>query len=190
MMFGVLVRVAMALALVVVGGGHILHTETSEEKILNAVAMAFVLDLDDFAYDFCVSDAMKLVIEELHPFEICLDDEKTLRQSLVELMGGYFRPATGIMFTCYLVQSHCAEESTIATLSFLVTLLIISGSCFFCGMWTDNGLDVVAEWRSADTRGLDVRSSQMGIDTRGLGDRSAQAGDVLGRISDVRANTE
>lgn len=150
LLLGFFVRLALAVALVVVGSGHIVGTESTDEKILNAVAMAFVLDLDDFAYHFCVSHLVSVLIEyklpEIHELP---SSSPSFRQSFfeyVEYFEGYIYPAFAIIFTCCLVQPSCSDYGFVVSLALGVPLLLVSCSCFCLGMWDSDGNEHVAEF--------------------------------------------
>ncbi|GMH85205.1 hypothetical protein TrVE_jg13606 [Triparma verrucosa] len=57
--FWFLVKIGTEIFVILVGGGFVLHSPDHETLILNAVALAFILDIDDAAYKYSITDLQK-----------------------------------------------------------------------------------------------------------------------------------
>ena len=68
--FWFLVKIGSELFVILVGGGFVLHSPDHETLILNAVALAFILDIDDAAYKYCITDLQKKLLKGLPDFSL------------------------------------------------------------------------------------------------------------------------
>ena len=67
-------KVAIALALLPIGAGHLLSSGSREEIILNTLAAIFVFEVDDIMYNLMISPIHKLWLEKSSTIQMCEDE--------------------------------------------------------------------------------------------------------------------
>jgi len=73
-----LIKFAMEVGLVVAGSGYVLHADSNENLLLNSVALAFVSQIDDVAYNFAVTSAFKTWMRALPQFGLIFSGDDNL----------------------------------------------------------------------------------------------------------------
>lgn len=96
--FWFLVKLCSEIFVILVGGGFVLHSPNHETLILNAVALAFILDIDDAAYKYSIADIHKLFLKLLPDFglfqtenEVPAQMKFTNYQAVKPFLGSYFQ---------------------------------------------------------------------------------------------------
>ena len=96
--FWFLVKIGSEFFVILVGGGFVLHSPDHETLILNAVALAFILDIDDAAYKYSITDFQKSVLKGLPDFglintanEVPAQMKVTIYQTFKQVFGSYFQ---------------------------------------------------------------------------------------------------
>ena len=96
--FWFLVKIGSEFFVILVGGGFVLHSPDHETLILNAVALAFILDIDDAAFKYSITDYQKGWLKGLPDFGLITTENEvpaqvkvTMYQKLKQLLGSYFQ---------------------------------------------------------------------------------------------------
>ena len=96
--FWCLVKIGSEFFVILVGGGFVLHSPDHETLILNAVALAFILDIDDAAYKYSITDIQKEVLKTLPDFGLISTENEvpaqmkfTTYQFFKQAFGSYFQ---------------------------------------------------------------------------------------------------
>ncbi|GMH95987.1 hypothetical protein TrVE_jg10997 [Triparma verrucosa] len=97
--FWFLVKIGSEFFVILVGGGFVLHSPDHETLILNAVALAFMLDIDDAAYKYSITDYQKAFLKSLPDFGLINTENDdvpaqmkfTTYQAVKQGLGSYFQ---------------------------------------------------------------------------------------------------
>lgn len=144
-------RFALATALLIVGSAHILNSDSTEDQILNAVAVVFVLDLDDLLYRFCVPGIIRDKFEDMPGLTQTFNTTTTRRE-----IFSAFWPSVSCPFLAFatiaLVQFWCTDDRLPIIFGFGIPMLMGCCCCIFCGMVSMEGgetkFDPFAEMRN------------------------------------------
>jgi hypothetical protein len=63
----IIFKLGVGLALVCYGAAFVVMTDKDEELILNALALTFILKVDEMIYSFCFGWEMKHIVSQLSP---------------------------------------------------------------------------------------------------------------------------
>jgi len=110
-----LIKFAMEVGLVVAGSGYVLHADSNENLLLNSVALAFVSQIDDVAYNFAVTSAFKTWMRALPQFGLIfsVDDDLPLPYKAGKLLwitqfyGQWFQVFFLLGLSAMLWTVHC-----------------------------------------------------------------------------------
>jgi len=102
--FILLLKYALNISLVVYGTGFLLLSETNADLILNALALTFVLELDEMFYQFFLTTEMKVMVETFTPMVVIQEDSGTqliLSNLTILARAGILGGATLLMYSFY-----------------------------------------------------------------------------------------
>ena len=108
-----LIKFAMEVGLVVAGSGYVLHADSNENLLLNSVALAFVSQIDDVAYNFAVTSAFKTYMRALPQFGLIFsgDDNLPYKASIflgyAQFLGSWFQVFFLLGLSAMLWTVHC-----------------------------------------------------------------------------------
>ncbi|GMH92704.1 hypothetical protein TrVE_jg10891 [Triparma verrucosa] len=96
--FWFLIKIGSELFVILAGGGFVLHSPDHETLILNAVALAFILDIDDAAYKYSITDMQKTALKSFPNFGLIMTENVvpaqmkfTTYQECKQFLGSYFQ---------------------------------------------------------------------------------------------------
>ena len=97
--FWFLIKIGSEFFVILVGGGFVLHSPDHETLILNAVALTFILDMDDNAYKYSFTDLQKALLKGLPDFglistkinDVPAQMKLTGYQLLKQALGSFFQ---------------------------------------------------------------------------------------------------
>lgn len=98
-------KFGIAVALLTYGTGFVVTTVNDEDLILNAIALGFVLDIDDMAYNYFMTYQMREVVQGLPPVII----QATCATDFNTHYGTFFKAGLLFGFTLFTLNFYCPD---------------------------------------------------------------------------------
>lgn len=152
-LFLIVLRACLAAAIACIGAGHIVLSETDEDRILNTVGLLFVLDLDEIAHNLFTPPYIQRRLERMPSIESVLAPEPPAGDPNVPVAGNFLWFANlcrfWIMFTFWILASTIltyswCESNQAAILGGVGATLAVLTCCFCSCMGVSDGKTVLA----------------------------------------------
>ena len=162
----VLVRMIIAGGIMVEAAGLIFYSPNDFAVLGSAVAATFVLDIDNYVYQFLVTDAVKTRLASVPPIGVSPDIGMTAADSLWQAFGSYLLIAVLLSTAGALEAAWCEDGVLAAWLGLGIPILCCTGACAFgASKMTNNGDDDAAKYREWPTKnGAGVEVAKTGED--------------------------
>jgi hypothetical protein len=154
----VLVRMIIAGGIMVEAAGLIFYSPNNFAVLGSAVAATFVLDIDNYVYQFLVTDAVKTRLAAVPPIGASPDIGGTAADGLWQMLGSYLLIAVLLSTAGALEAAWCEDGVLAAWLGLGIPILCCTGACAY-GTRKDfggGGPAAYREWTTKDDAGVEV----------------------------------
>ena len=153
----VLVRMIIAGGIMVEAAGLIFYSPTNFAVLGSAVAATFVLDIDNYVYEFLVTDFVKNNLATVPPIGVSSEIGGTLSDVAWQAFGSYLLIAVLLSTAGALEAAWCEDGVLAAWLGLGIPILCCTGAFAWCTKQTFDGDDPAAyrEWPMKDEAGVE-----------------------------------
>ena len=154
----VLVRMIIAGGIMVEAAGLIFYSPNDFAVLGSAVAATFVLDIDNYVYQFLVTDFVKTRLATVPPIGVSPRIGATASDAIWQAFGSYLLIAVLLSTAGALEAAWCEDGVLAAWLGLGIPILCCTGACALCARKDDQGNDPTEyrEWTTKDEAGVEV----------------------------------
>jgi hypothetical protein len=159
----VFVRMVIAGGIMVEAAGLIFYSPNNFEVLGTAVAATFVLDIDNYVYQFLATDVVKTKLAAVPPIGVTGKIGVTLADLVWQLFGSYLLIAVLLSTAGALDAAWCGKGSSgvlAAWLGLGIPILCCTGACAVCTRKDPDGEHPAdpeyREWTTKDEAGVEV----------------------------------
>lgn len=106
-----LVKIAAEMLLLVGGTGYVLYADSNENLLLNSVALTFISQIDDVAYNFTLTTTLKGIVTALPNIGLCDSENPKYNLGTVNIGAQFFGAWVQLLFlygaSAILWSVHC-----------------------------------------------------------------------------------
>ena len=156
----VLVRMIIAGGIMVEAAGLIFYSPNDFAVLGSAVAATFVLDIDNYVYQFLVTDFVKTRLATVPPIGVSQNIGFTAADLFWQFFGSYLLIAVLLSTAGALEAAWCEDGVLAAWLGLGIPILCCTGACALCASKMvndgDNNPATYREWPMKDEAGVEV----------------------------------
>ena len=153
----VLVRMVIAGGIMVEAAGLIFYSPTNFAVLGSAVAATFVLDIDNYVYQFLVTDLVKINLATVPPIGVSNEIGATLSDMIWQVSGSYLLIVVLLSTAGALQAAWCEDGVLAAWLGLGIPILCCTGAFAWCARQDMQKHDPAAyrEWPMKDEAGVE-----------------------------------
>ena len=154
----VLVRMVIAGGIMVEAAGLIFYSPTNFAVLGSAVAATFVLDIDNYVYQFLVTDLVKINLATVPPIGVSNEIGATLSDMIWQVSGSYLLILVLLSTAGALQAAWCEDGVLAAWLGLGIPILCCTGAFAWCARQDpdkDDTADGYREWPMKDEAGVE-----------------------------------